>query len=324
MSSVSGADRGREAEHPGQIPARGWRDVAARVKEEATDDQVVLLSAGVAFFWLLSLVPTLIAALSIYGIVADPDQVRRQLDDVAEALPASAQDLLTEQVAAVTERSTTGLGLGALLAIVLALWSASSGVRHLIEAVNAAYDEDESRGPLRRYAQALVFATAAIVGGVVAVGLISVLPSVLEAVSLGDAATVALSLLRWPLLAALFAGALGVLYRNGPDRDAPRMAWFSWGAGVATALWLAGSVLFSVYADRLGSFDSTYGSLAGVVVLMLWLQLTALAVLVGAELNSELERQTRRDSTVGPTREPGRRDAHAADTVGPTAQEVSS
>lgn len=314
-------DHGRSAERPGEIPARGWRDVLTRVKVEATTDQVSLLAAGVAFFFLLSLVPTLIAAISVYGLVSDPAQVQRQIEDAAQGLPSSARDLLVEQVTAVADRSTAGLSISALVAIAFALWSASAGVRHLIEALNAAYDEEETRGPVRRYLQALVLATGGIVGGVAIVGIISIVPALLDETALSSAASTALSLLRWPLLAVVFAVALGVLYRVGPDRDAPRATWVSWGAVAATALWLVVSGAFSIYADRFASFD-TYGSLAGVIVLMLWLQLTAVVILLGAELNCELERQTLRDSTVGRPRARGDRDAHAADTVGASAEDV--
>ena len=320
-AAESAGDRGRAAARPGEIPARGWRDVLMRVKVEATADQVSLLGAGVAFFFLLSLVPTLIAAISVYGLVSDPAEVQRQITDAAQGLPSSARELLVDQVSSVADRSTAGLSISALVAIVLALWSASAGVRHLIEALNAACDEEESLGPVARYAQALVLATAGILGGVAVVAVISVVPALLDETSLSAAATTALSLLRWPILAAIFALALGVLYRVGPDRDAPRARWVSWGAIVATLLWLIASGAFSIYADRFASFD-TYGSLAGVIVLMLWLQITAVVILLGAELNCELERQTARDSTIGTPRARGQRDAHAADTVGPTAEQV--
>lgn len=319
----SAQDRGRSAQSPGDVPAAGWRDVLARVRVKATADQVTLLAAGVAFFLLLSLVPTLIAAVSVYGLVADPADVRRQVEELAGGLPGSAQDLVVEQVRAVTERSAAGLTLSAVLAVVVALWSASSGVRHLIEALNVAYDEEESRGPVRRYGQALILAAVAVVGGAMAVGLIAVVPAALDATGLGDAASTLLSVLRWPLLAAMFGLAVGVLYRTGPDRDAPRAAWVTWGSAIATVLWLAASVAFSVYADMFASFDS-YGSLAGVIVLMLWLQISAAVVLLGAEVNCELERQTLRDPTVGPTDPIGRRGAHAADTVGASAEQVDS
>jgi membrane protein len=313
--------RGRDARRPDQIPATGWRDVLTRVKDEARTDQVSLLAAGVAFFLLLSIVPTLLAALSIYGLVADPVQVQDQIGDLAGSLPDAARELVVEQISSVAAGSTAGLSLSALVSILVALWSASSGVRHLIEALNTVYDEQDERGPLQRYGQAVVLAAIAIVGGVVAVATLSIVPGWLDDVTGSSAAGTAASVLRWPLLAVGFAVALGALYRVGPDRDAPRVRWLSWGAAAATVMWLLASIAFSLYAEHGGSYE-TYGSLAGVIVLMLWLQLTATAVLLGAELNCELERQTRVDSTVGRPRPQGERAAHTADTTGPTAEEV--
>lgn len=313
--------RGRDARRPDEIPATGWRDVLTRVKDEARTDQVSLLAAGVAFFLLLSIVPTLLAALSIYGLVADPAQVQEQVGDLAGGLPDSARDLVVEQVSSVADRSAAGLSISAVVSVLVALWSASSGVRHLIEALNTVYDEQDECGPLQRYGRAVVLAAIAIVAGVVAIGTLSIVPGWLDEVTGSNAVGTAASVLRWPLLAAGFAVALGVLYRVGPDRDAPRVHWVSWGAVAATVLWLLASIAFSLYAELGGSYE-TYGSLAGVIVLMLWLQLTATAVLLGAELNCELERQTRVDSTVGRPRPQGRRAAHAADTTGPTAEEV--
>ena len=324
----SATDRGRPAPHgrhasaPHRIPAKGWKDVLTRVKVESKQDRVSLLAGGVAFFALLALVPALIAMISLYGLVADPSDVSRQVEDVASSLPSSAQDLLTEQLDGLVDRSSAGLSVALIVSIALALWSASSGVQHLIEALNAAYDEDETRGAIRLRLLSLLLTAAAVVGVVVAVGLIAALPAVLDSTGLGDAAQTTLNVLRWPLLAVLFALALGVLYRTAPDRDPARVQWLSWGAVIATVIWIAASLLFSVYVDRFSSLGETYGSLAGIVVLMLWLQLTAAAVLIGAELNAELERQTAADSTVDRPEPLGRRGAEAADSVGPTADET--
>ena len=312
-------DHGRAADAPQEIPAQGWRDVLTRVRFEAQADQVPLLSAGVAFYGLLSLIPAMIAAVTIYGLFADPADVRSQVDDLAQGLPASAQELLVDQLQAIVDSSSAGLSIAAVLAVAVALWSASTGVRQLVAALDLAYDEEETRGFVRVRLLGLALTAAALVGAAVAVGLIAVLPSLLGRTGLGDAAQLALNILRWPLLAVLFAVALAVLYRVGPDRDDPQLQWVSWGAGMATILWLIGSALFALYANQFASFNETYGSLAGVVVLMLWLQLTAAVVLLGAELNAELERQTVRDSTVERSEPMGERDAHAADTLGASA-----
>ncbi|UDY38054.1 YihY/virulence factor BrkB family protein [Dermatobacter hominis] len=273
---------------------------------------------------MLALVPALIAMVSLYGLVADPSDVTRQVEDLAGSLPASAQDLLTEQMDGLVERSSAGLSVAVIVSLALALWSASSGMQHLIEALNAAYDEDESRGAIKLRLLSLLLTAAAVVGVVVAVGLIAALPALLDSTGLGDAAQTVLNVLRWPALAVLFAVALAVLYRKAPDRDPARVQWLSWGAVIATVIWIVASLLFAVYVDRFSSLGETYGSLAGIVVLMLWLQLTAAAVLIGAEVNAELERQTTADSTVERPEPLGRRGAEAADTVGPTADEAKA
>jgi membrane protein len=306
---------GGDAERPGQIPPRGWFQVTKRVKDEAKADNASLLAGGVAFFALLALVPLLVAVLAIWGIFASPTDATHLIRDLASGLPRSAQRLVTQQLRSIATRSNSGLGLTALISLVIALWSASSGTKHLIEAVNTAYDEDESRGFVRVRALALGLTFGAIVFLLVAIGLIAVVPSALDDAGAPDAVRVAVEIAIWPLLAIMMVFALAVLYRVAPDRDDPKWRWVSWGAVVATLLWLVGSAAFALYASNFGSYDETYGSLAGVVVLMLWLYLTALVVVLGAELNAALETQTVRDSTVGPERPLGQRGAEAADSV---------
>jgi membrane protein len=298
--------------------------VLARTFAEAKSDQVTLLGAGVAFFGLLALVPALIALVSVYGLVADPADVSRHVGDLLGAAPAEMRDLVENQLQAVTERSSSSAGIGALVGIAVALWSASSGMKHLIDALNAAYDEEEGRGFLEVRGLSLLLTVGAVVFLLVAFGVVAIVPAALEGSALGDASRIAIQVLRWPALALAFGGALAVLYRCGPSRDDAEWRWVTPGAGVATVLWLVGSGLFSLYVSRFGTYDETYGSLGGVVVAMLWLFLTALVVVLGAELDAELERQTAKDTTQGRDLPLGTRDAHAADTVGPTAEQVKA
>jgi membrane protein len=291
---------------------------------EAKRDQVPLLAAGVAFYALLALIPALAAAVSIYGLVGDPSEVSRQVRDIAGALPSSAQDLLEEQLRRVTEAGRAGLSLSLVVAVALALWSASSGVQHLVQAIGAAYDEEEGRGAVRLRLMSLVMTAGAVVFAVLSVGLITGLPSLLDGIGLSDGASTVLELLRWPLLALVFMVALAALYRWAPDRDEPKWRWTTPGAIAATVGWIIGSIAFALYADHLGSFNRTYGALAGVIVLMLWLLLTSTVVLFGAEINAESERQTAVDSTVDRPRPLGRRGAHAADTLGPVGDDARS
>jgi membrane protein len=311
------ADRGRDATTPTDVPPRGWLDVAKRVKEEAKRDQVPLLAAGVAFFGLLALIPALVALLSLYGLVADPHEIRRQVDDALAAAPSEVRDMIGQQLSSI-QGSSQGTALLALIgSVLIALWSASSGVNHLVDAINVAYDEEETRGFVRRRGMSLLLTLGAILFLVFAFVGIAVVPAVARATHLGAAGAVLVQAVRWVLLLGGLLAGLAVLYRYAPDRDEPRWRWASPGAVFAAVAWLVASILFSVYVSNFGSYNETYGSLGAVVVVMLWLYLTALVIILGAELNCELERQTARDTTEGRPRRLGERDAYAADTVAP-------
>lgn len=314
--NAGAAERGRDAPKPTAIPGTGWKDIAKRTKAQAKDDNVALLAAGVAFFALLSLVPALVALVSVYGMVADPADIERQVSDLLAAAPPEVRDLVEEQLTSITESSSGGLGLTALLGVALALWSASSGMKHIITAVNVAYDEDETRGFLKLRGTALVLTVGAVAFMVVAIGVITALPAVVADMSLGSVAEGAVSILRWPLLGMGLIVGLAILYRYGPDRDEPRWGWTAPGTIAATGLWVLASVAFSIYTSNFGSYGETYGSLGAVVVLMLWLMISAAVVIIGAELNAETEHQTAVDSTEGRGEPMGERDAYVADTVG--------
>jgi membrane protein len=313
--TASGRPPGDQAETPTQIPPRGWWQVTRRAFRESSEDHVPMLAGGVAFFAFLAVFPALIAALTIYGLVAEPAQVAAQVEQLSGMLPRETQPLIAGQLDAVVASSGGALGVSLVVSLLAALWAASSGTGNLMQAINLAYDEDESRGFLRLRGTALLLTLGAIVFVLVALALVAVVPPVLDALPLGTVGTVLAQVLRWALLLAVVIGALAVVYRIAPDRDAPRLRWVSTGALVAAALWIAGSVLFSLYVDNFGSYNKTYGALAGVVVLLLWLYLTSYIVLLGAEINAESERQTRRDTTRGEPVPMGERRAVAADEV---------
>jgi membrane protein len=308
--------RGRNAERPRDIPARGWKEIALRVKEEVKADHTSLSAAGVAFFGFLAAVPALAATVSIYALVADPGQVQARVESLFGALPEEAQALLTSQLESIIEQSGGALGLSVVVGILLSLWAASSGMAHLVEAVNAAYDEEETRGMVKRRGLALLFTVGAVLFVVATVGAISVLPALLDRTGLGGPARWALNLLVWPVIAIGFAVGLSLLYRFAPDRDEPRWRWVSWGSVVAVLIWLVGSLAFRFYAANFGSYNETYGSLAAVVLLLLWLFLTSFVVLLGAQVNAEMEHQTARDTTVGREQPMGQRRAVVADNLG--------
>lgn len=308
-------DRGRSAESPAQMPKRGWRDIALRVKERLGEDNVSIIAGGTAFFVLLGLIPALAAMISIYGLIANPSDIQAQFAALAQVMPSEVRTILEEQMTRISSERKTA-GVAALVGIALALWGAGAAMKTAINALNIIYREEEKRGYVKLTLTALGLTLVFVIFGAVSVGLIVALPPILETVGLGSVAKTAGSLLRWPLLLAVALIGLAVLFRYGPSREDPQWKWVSPGAIVATLLWVAGSALFAVYAQNFGSYNKTYGSLAAVVVMMMWLYISALVMLLGAEINAETEHQTARDSTTGDSKPLGRRGARMADTVG--------
>jgi membrane protein len=306
---------GKDAEKPTEIPPRGWWQVVRRAFKESSADNVPILAAGVAFFAFLAIFPAMIAAITLYGIFADPETVAAQVRDLSAALPEQAQPILADQLQSVASASGGALGIGLVVSLLAAVWSASSGTGNLLKAINIAYDEDESRGFLKVRGIALALTLGAIVFLLLTLALVAVVPVVLNVLPLGQVGTILAQVLRWVLLVALVVAALAVTYRIAPDRDQPRFSWVTTGSLVATVLWIIGSVAFSLYVNNFGSYNKTYGAIAGVVVLMLWLYLTSYIVLLGAEINAESERQTRADTTRGASAPMGERGAAAADEL---------
>jgi membrane protein len=306
---------GAEAEKPTEIPPRGWWQVVRRAFKESSADNVPILAGGVAFFAFLAIFPAIIAAISLYGIFADPETVAAQVRDLSAALPEQAQPILADQLQSVASASGGSLGISLVVSLLAALWSASSGTGNLLKAINVAYDEDETRGFLKVRGLALALTLGAIVFVLLTLALVAVVPVVLNVLPLGPVGTVLAQVLRWVLLVALVVAALAVTYRLAPDRDQPRFSWVTTGSLVATVLWIIGSIAFSLYVNNFGSYNKTYGAIAGVVVLMLWLYLTSYIVLLGAEINAESERQTRADTTRGASAPMGERGAAAADEL---------
>ena len=306
---------GVEADRPSEIPRPGWFQIVKRAWKESKEDSVPLLSAGVAFYAFLALVPTLIAIVMIYGLVSDADEVADQVESFGSALPSSAEDLLSEQMTTLANASERSLSVGLVIALGFALWSASGGISNLITAVNVAYDEKEKRGFVKSRALALGMTVGAIVFVIVAVALVAAIPVILDALDVPGWVEAVADVGRWLGLVVVVLIALALLYRWAPDRDAPKFRWLSFGAIVATVLWVVASIGFSVYVDNFASYGKTYGSLAGVIVLLLWLWLGAYATLLGAEVNAEMEQQTIKDTTKGEPRPLGQRGAVKADSI---------
>lgn len=311
---------GGQAESPRQIPLHGWWQVVRRAFKESKTDNLSILAGGVAFFALLALFPALIAALTLYGLVADPALVTQQIESLAGTLPAASRDLISAQLTALTASSDGALTTGLIVSLLAALWGASSGTNSLLAAINVSYDEPETRGFVKLRATALVLTLGAVVFVLVTLALIAGVPVLLDYLGLGTLGQVLAQVVRWVLLIGIFMAGLAVLFRVAPDRADAQFRWVTPGAVVAAFLWILGSIAFSLYVSFFGNYNKTYGALAGVIVLMLWLYLTSYIVLLGAEINAEAERQTARDSTTGDPKPMGGRSAAAADTVAQSEQ----
>jgi membrane protein len=263
---------------------------ALRLKHQVAQDRLSIVAAGVAFYALLAVFPALAALIALYGLLFDAQQVSKQIAGLEGLLPPQALDVLVEELRALVQASKGALGWGAAGALLLALWSASRGVKILMEALNVAYDQREERGFLKRNALALLLTLGAIAGAAIAVASVVFLPAVIRFIGLEPQLEGLITYARWPILAAAVATGIAVMYRYGPSRERPGWDRVAGGALAATALWLAGSALFSAFVSTFGGFNRTYGSLAAFVILLMWFLLSAYAILLGAELNAELER----------------------------------
>ena len=308
-------DRGRSAESPREIPKKGWKDILWRTKEQMKEDNLSMIAAGVAFYIFLGIIPAMAALISIYGLVADPATIQMQVDKMAGLLPPDVIQIVDEQMTRISEEKNKA-GWGAALGILLALWSGSKAIKALILALNIAYEEEETRGFFRLNLVALGLTLAGVVAVIIAVGLIVAIPIILQQIGLSGVAETIVSVLRWPLLAAFAMGGIALLYKYAPDRDPAQWKWVSWGSVIATALWLGISAGFSYYVSNFGNYNKTYGSLGAVVVLLLWFLISAYVILMGAELNSEMEHQTAKDTTTEPPEPRGQRGAYVADHIG--------
>jgi membrane protein len=284
---------GRSAERPQDIPKAGWTDILWRLKRRLAEDRLSIIAAGVAFYGLLSIFPALTAMVALYGLLFDPAQVTQQIESLRGMLPPQAADLLASQLQELSQTDRAALGIGVAGGVILSLWSASSAVKTLMEALNVAYGEEEKRGFLKRTAIALALTLGAIVATLAAIALVVALPAVIGFLGLGEPLEQLARWARWPIVALLAWAAIAVVYRYGPSRERPQWQWRSWGAGLAVILWLVGSALFSWYVTHFGNYNKTYGSMGAVVILLMWFLLSAYAVLIGAELNAQLERRAR-------------------------------
>lgn len=309
-------DRGRKATSPTDIPPKGWWDILRRVFDKIGQQNVSILSAGVAFYAMLAIFPALGAIVTLYALVADPADVATHFQAMARILPTDVATIINDQLSSLAGREEQKLGFGLLIGVLFAIWSAHKGVDALVRAVTVAYDERETRGFVKMNVLTYVMTLGAVMLVVTTIALLVALPTLLAWLPLSGFVTIAVRVSGWLLFVGIVMLALGVLYRYAPPRRSAHWRWISPGALTATLLWLAGSAAFSFYVTSFGNYNETYGTLGAIIVLLLWFFLSGYAIVLGAALNAEMEHQTARDTTVGGAQPMGERGAYVADTLG--------
>lgn len=307
--------KGHRADKPSEIPAKGWKEIGYRVVSQLKTDHVQIVSAGVGFYFFMAIFPTIVAALSIYGLLMDPAQIQDHVNGLTGILPGEASGMIESIMEPIVSKPSQTLGWGLVFSLLLSIWSANQGTKALFEGINIAYNEEDNRSFFKKTGMTFLFTFAGIILGLLCILIVILFPAITDFIHLGSTVETVLGWTRWIILALIIVFALGLVYKKAPDRDNPEIKWVSWGSVIATVLWILGSLLFSWYVKNFGSYDDMYGSFASVIVMLLWLFLTSFIILLGAEINSEMEHQTAKDTTVGPDEPIGERGGYHADHV---------
>lgn len=308
--------RGRDADTPAAIPLKGWRDVGFRLWRSWQEDRILLIAAGATFYLLLALFPAMAAFVSLYGFVSDPSTVAEHIAFLAGFMPSGGIELISTQLTALATKKTEALSLGFVIGLAVALWSANNGIKALFDGMNVAYREREQRSFVQLNLRSFAFTFGALFLGIAMIVSVGIVPAVLAFLRLDQWAETIIRLGRWPILLAFIVGGIALLYRFGPSRNPAKWRWLTWGAVAAAAVWMLTSWVFSFYLENFADYNATYGTLGAVVGFMMWTWISVVILLIGAELNAELEHQTAVDTTTGPDRQLGERKAVIADTIG--------
>jgi membrane protein len=277
-------EENRRAGHP------DWKAVFQAVRSDLTKRRIIAIAAGVTFYSLLAIFPAIAALVALYGLVANPATIAQHLDSLASFVPGGAIDVISEEINRIAAQSGQTKGLTIVVGLAVSLWSANGGVKALFDALNVVYEVDEKRGFIRLNATSLAFVIGGLVFVLVAIGVVVALPIVLSHIGLGEQARLIVSIGRWPALFVAVALMLAFIYRYGPDRPDAHWRWITWGSAFASIAWLIASILFSWYAANFGSYNKTYGSLGAVIGFMTWIWISAIVILMGAELDAVMER----------------------------------
>ncbi len=311
----SATEQGRAAERPSQFRPTDWKAVLLRVWDNLGYHNLYLVAAGIGFFGMMALFPAIGALIGLYGLISDPQAIMGQVQSLREFMPSGAFGLVHDQIAELLSSERRTLSFGSFFALGVAIWSARLGVGALLDGVNIMYSERNERGFIAYYAVSLLITVVMVLVVLCAVLAIVVVPAAVQMMRFGSQAEWVASVVRWPVVLATVMFGLGILYRYGPQRTNAKISWITWGSVLATALWLLGSLAFSWYVSKFADYNATYGSLGAIVGLMMWFYVSAYAILLGAELNAEMEHQTARDTTADPRRPMGKRGAYVADHI---------
>lgn len=304
---------GAHAATPARIPFAGWKDVVFRVKNQVAKDRVDLLAAGVAFYGLLALFPAITAVIAISGLLIEPSRIVAQLNSFSGLMPEEVITIITKQAAAVTGSRQGGLGFTAIIGLLIAFYSASKGTASLIQGLNVAYDEEETRGFIERLLVTFALTLMLIAGVICGLTATLAMPTILAFVDKGPAVAMFFNAALWLGLISLTIVGLSVLYRFAPSRHTPEWQWTSVGAVVGCLVWIAASAGFAFFVSNFSYYNQSFGALAGVVVLLIWFWISAYIILIGAELNAELVAQARADTSAGCDKAICTRDAEKAE-----------
>jgi membrane protein len=307
--------RSRGATTPGESPGRGWKDIALRIYQNIGDDRIVAMAASVTFYVILALFPAIAALVALYGLFSDPRSIASHLALLAGVLPEGAMQVLGDEINRVAGQANSRLGLAFLIGLATALWSANAGIKSLFDALNIVYKEPERRNFFWLNAASLTFTVCMVLFALLALTAMVVLPPVLDYFGVNSFGEQITRVGRWPALLIVVILGLSCLYRFAPSRAEPKWHWISWGSALAAIGWLIVSLLFTWYAANFGSYNKTYGSLGAIIGFMVWIWLSNIVILLGAEINAAMEPQATRDTTTGAAKPLGERRARTADTV---------
>lgn len=275
---------------PTKIPFSGWKKILLRVKDEIGENNVSIISAGVAFYAFLAIFPAIGALVSIYGLAMNPENIQDQLSQLYGVMPQQAYEILKGQVEKLMETSGSALGWSMAVSILFSIWSANKGTKSLFTGVDIAYDTENDRGFFKQNGLTLLFTFGAIILVILSMTLIVAFPALVGELGLPEQIDKLIAWGRWILLAIIVIWFLGMVYKHAPNKPTSNFKWVYPGAILATVLWLIASWGFSFYVSNFGSYGEVYGSISAVVVMLLWLFLTSFIILLGAEVNSEIEK----------------------------------